>query len=219
MAITMFGKVKALEGQIDEMLNTLSQAGMHFEKLVKHYMKSGADESFLQQCQMLKDLEQKGNSMSREIARSLYTEMLIPDSRGDVLSLLQYLDYLLDQYEHIATAVSVERPSLDESSSEQRASFVELVENTVKCVEAAVVTTRAFFKDLRKVEDNAHKISFYEAEVDRIAMQLKRQIFDSDTALDRKMQARYFVDKIDELADEAEELGDEISIYTIKRSL
>jgi len=48
---------------------------------------------------------------------------------------------------------------------------------------------------------------------------LKRQIFDSDTALDRKMQARYFVDKIDELADEAEELGDEISIYTIKRSL
>jgi predicted phosphate transport protein (TIGR00153 family) len=219
MAIAMFGKVKALEGRIDEMLNTLSQAGMLFEQLVKRYLAHGADKEFEEQCQKLKDLEQSGNGLSREIARSLYTEMLIPDSRGDVLSLLQYLDYLLDQYEHIATAISVEKPALDAITEQQRAIFTELLENSVKCVEASVVTARAFFKNLRTVEDNAHKIGFYETEADHIASRLKREIFDSDMGLDRKMQARYFVDKIDELADEAEELGEEISIYTIKRSL
>jgi len=219
MAIAMFGKVKALEGRIDEMLNTLSQAGMQFEQLVKRYLTHGADEEFEAQCQKLKDLEQSGNRLSREISRSLYTEMLIPDSRGDVLSLLQYLDYFLDQYEHVATAILVERPDLDQSTEEQQAIFTELLENSVKSVEAAVVTTRAFFKDLRTVEDNAHKIAFYESEADRIAGRCKREIFNSDMGLDRKLQARYFVDKIDELADEAEELGDEISIYTIKRSL
>ena len=217
----MYGKVKALEGRIDEMLNTLSQAGIQFELLMRRYLTHGADDDYLEQSRTLREMEQKGNNLGREIARSLYTEMLIPDSRGDVLSLLQYLDYLLDEYEHIATAISVERPHLDpgQVDEERRALFLELVENCVKCVEAAVVTARAFFKDLRTVEDNAHKIGFFENEVDRIANRLKRDVFDSGLGLDQKMQVRYFIDKLDDLADEAEEMGDEISIYTIKRSL
>ena len=111
MAIPMFGKVKALEGRVDELLNTLSQAGMQFEKLSRHYLNRGVDDEFLEQCAKLKEMEQSGNKMCREITRSLYTEMLIPDARGDVLSLLQYLDYLLDQYERIANALEVENLS------------------------------------------------------------------------------------------------------------
>jgi uncharacterized protein Yka (UPF0111/DUF47 family) len=219
MAIAMFGKVRALEGKVDEILNTLSQAGMLFEQLMRRYIAHGADEEFLAKCQKLKQMEQSGNSMTREIARLLYTEMLIPDSRGDVLSLLQYLDFLLDKYAYIATAISVERPKLEQVGKEERSLLTDLVVNCVCCVEAAVVTARAFFKDIRTVEDNAHKIGFYASEVDRIASHLKQEIFGSEMGLDKKMHARYFVDKLDELADEAEELGDEISIFTIKRSL
>ena len=50
-------------------------------------------------------------------------------------------------------------------------------------------------------------------------MRLKRAIFDSDLALEQKLHFRYFVDALDELADDAEDAAEWIAIYTIKRSL
>jgi uncharacterized protein Yka (UPF0111/DUF47 family) len=144
--------------------------------------------------------------------------MLIPDSRSDVLSLIQDLDYLLDLYERISSALDIERPEVSGLSDKLRALFAELVDNTIKCVEATVASARAFFKDIATVEDNVHKIGFYEAEVDEIAKRIKKEIFDADIPLDRKMHLRYFVDILDDLSDEAEETGEWLSIYTIKRS-
>ena len=45
------------------------------------------------------------------------------------------------------------------------------------------------------------------------------KIFDSDLSLDQKLQARYFIDRIDEIANLAEDTVDKIFIYTLKRSI
>ena len=62
-------------------------------------------------------------------------------------------------------------------------------------------------------------MGFHEEEADQIATHLKKALFDSSLSLDRKLHLRYFVDKIDNLADEAEDAGDLLAIYSIKRSL
>ena len=48
---------------------------------------------------------------------------------------------------------------------------------------------------------------------------LARRIFDSEMALDQKMHLRYFVEKIDRICDQAEDIADEVQIYAIKRSV
>ena len=48
---------------------------------------------------------------------------------------------------------------------------------------------------------------------------LARKIFDSKLPLDQKMHLRYFVEKIDRICDQAEDIADEIQIYAIKRSI
>ena len=48
---------------------------------------------------------------------------------------------------------------------------------------------------------------------------LARKIFDSELSLDKKMHLRYFVEKIDRICDQAEDIADEIQIYAIKRSI
>jgi uncharacterized protein Yka (UPF0111/DUF47 family) len=94
-----------------------------------------------------------------------------------------------------------------------------LVENTVKCVEMPVVSSRAFLRDIGAVDDHVHKVSYYEAEVDSLAVKLKRHIFAQDFPLELKMQYRYFIDNLDQLADDAKDASEWIAIYTIKRSL
>lgn len=219
MKITMFGSAKSIETQIDEYLNTVSQAAILFSQIIARYVSHGADPTFEERRSQLKSSESNGNQLARTIGMSLYTDMLIPDSRGDVLSLLQDLDYLLDLLDKIAAAIDVERPEIGDIKEGYKEDFKELAATAVESVEAAVQTARAFFKDLTAVADHGHKIGFYEAQVDELALRLKKDIFGSNLPLERKMQLRHFVDLLDDLADEAEDVGDWISIYTIKRSL
>ena len=54
---------------------------------------------------------------------------------------------------------------------------------------------------------------------DKISTKLKRAVFASDLDLAHKTQLRYFVERIDELANEAEDIADYLAIYTIKRKI
>jgi predicted phosphate transport protein (TIGR00153 family) len=141
---------------------------------------------------------------------------LIPDSRGDVLSLLEDLDDLLDALKSTLLSVSIERPEIPD---EANPALKELISVAVKGVESTVQASRAFFTNFTAVRDHIHKIGIYEREADRLALRLKKSIFQSELPLDRKMHLRDLVDTVDLLADEAENVGDRLSIYTIKRSL
>ena len=164
-------------------------------------------------------MEKSANGTASRIGRSLYTEMLIPDLRADVLSLIQDLDYLIDSYARNAAAFQIEKPDISFAPEGAGELYRGLLANTVKCVEATVQAARAFFKNIGAVEDHVHKISFFENEVDDLAVRLKRVIFETDLPLERKLHFRDFVDALDELADDAEDAGEWIAIYTIKRSL
>ncbi|MCP4410280.1 MAG: DUF47 family protein, partial [Gammaproteobacteria bacterium] len=96
MRITLFGTSKMVEADVDQFLNKLSEAGILFEQAIKYYFSQGADESFEAKVSRLREIEKSANELARKIGRELYTHMLIPDLRADVLSLIQELDYLVD---------------------------------------------------------------------------------------------------------------------------
>jgi uncharacterized protein Yka (UPF0111/DUF47 family) len=132
------------------------------------------------------------------------------------LSLLEDLDYLLDVMKSTLLNISIERPDIPDDGEPD---LKELVALAVKAVESTVQASRAFFADISGVRDHIHKIGFFEREADKIALRLKKRIFDSDLPLDRKLHLRDLVDTVEKLPDEAENVGDKLSIYTIKRSL
>ena len=57
----------------------------------------------------------------------------------------------------------------------------------------------------------------YEKEADKISLNLKTAIFDSSLDLSFKIQLREFADRIDGIADLAEDVADRLAIYAIKR--
>jgi len=164
----------------------------------------------------LRALEMEGNRLRRSIETRLYTEMLIPDFRADVLALLEDLNFLLGLVEDILLAITVEKPEVEDAFKDE---FKLLTATAVKTMEAAVLAARAFFRNIAAVRDHLNKVGFHEEEADQIATRLRKALFDSSLGLDRKLHLRYFVDKIDNLADEAEDAGDLLAIYSIKRSL
>jgi predicted phosphate transport protein (TIGR00153 family) len=217
--LALFGKTKAMEAEIDEFFDTVSQGGILFEETLSHFMVQGADDVFAQRQQQISEIESNGDNLVKSIVRALYTEMLIPESRADVLSLLQDIDHILDDFKKVCFAVDVERPDLSDLYPQLINSFQDLVSVVVRAVETLIQAARAFFRDINSVRDHLHKVNFLEAEADKLAMYLKRQIFESSLPLERKMHLRDFVDLVDAIADEAEDVADWLAIYTIKRSL
>jgi len=202
--------------RIDDFLDNVSESGLLFKLGVDSYLK-GNVESFEKKLEDITQTENQGDSLRRSLEEQLYVQMLIPESRGDVLELLENMDTLLDRFKGAMWRFEIECPTIP---PEMHNDFKELVACVVESVEAMVRSARAFFKDITAVSDHMHKVSYWEKQSDKVSTRLQRNIFrQNELQLSHKLQLRDFVMHVDQIADQAEDVADKLSIYVIKRSL
>jgi predicted phosphate transport protein (TIGR00153 family) len=202
--------------QFDVFLDKVSEAGLLFKTGVEAYFSDNI-ESFKKKIEDIIETEHDGDALRRDLEETLYIQTLIPESRGDVLELLENMDALLDRFKGALWKFNIERPQV---SIELHDDFKELTGIVVEAVEAIVRSARAFFKDLSSVADHIHKVPYWESQSDKIASKLQQTIFrKEDLSLSEKLQLRDFVKHIDKIADRAEDVSDKLRIYVIKRTL
>jgi predicted phosphate transport protein (TIGR00153 family) len=214
--LTLFRRTKELETQIDDFLDKMSQSALLFQRAVEIYLTDGPTKEFEDRLNQVNAMESTADHLRRAIETQLYAQTLIPESRGDVLGLLENLDNVLNLCEGGLWAFAIEKPEIPE---EFHANYKMLTEQVVNTVEALVLASRAFFRNIEAVADHMHKVMFYEKEADKVSTKLKLAIFDSDLPLSHKAQLRNFVEHIDNLADKSEDVADRLAIYTIKRTV
>jgi len=214
--LRLFGRTKDLESQIDKFLDKLSESTVMFRLGVRTYLKEGANGEFGQKLKAVNTLESEADTLRRNIEKELYTHTLIPDARGDVLGLIETLDHVMNSFEGVLWAISIEKPDIPE---EYKAGYRKLTNMVVKAAEALVLAARSFFRSPHTVGEYIHKVLIFEKEADKISTQLKRDIFNSDLELARKAHLRNFVEQIDNVADWAEDVSDRLAIYAIKRTV
>ncbi len=212
----LFRKTKELELKMNEFLDAISETAMVFKEGLKYYLR-GDEEALQRQIKTIRKKENQADVLRREIEAQLYTETLIPESRGDVLALLENTDDLSNKAKKNLIELSIQRPQIP---VELHADFRDLCEYTNSAVNEVVNAIRAFLSNPVTVRDYLHKVYHFEKESDRLAEKLKTKIFAyKDIELSKKAHLRYFVQHFDVLADRAEDVADRLAIYTIKRSL
>ncbi len=212
----LFRKTRNLEGQIDDFLDCISESGLIFQKAIKIYLDHGMCEDFEDSKNQVQQIETRGDNLRRAIETQLYEQTLIPDLRADVLKLLEDLDNLINITQANCFRFAIEKPDIPE---DYKADFMELTKTVVICVDTVVMSARAFFRNIEAVRDHNSKVLFYETEADIISTKLKTKAFSSDLPKVEMFHLRYFIERIDELANEAEDIADTLAIYTIKRSI
>jgi predicted phosphate transport protein (TIGR00153 family) len=202
--------------KMDDFLDQVSEAGMLFRHGVDAYLK-GNRPSFAKKIEDIADVEHVGDALRRDLEEQLYTQTLIPDSRGDVLELLENMDGLLDRFKGALWRFEIEQPDI---YPELHDDIRELAACVVESVEAMVRSTRAFFKDISTVADHLHKVSHWESQSDKVSTRIQSRVFrEEERDLSYRMQLRDFIRHVDKIADRAEDVADKLRIYVIKRSL
>lgn len=214
--VSIFKKAKGIESNIEKFLQSIELGASHFELGLKEYFE-GKNETFADRCGKIQELESQCDSLRFDIKFTLYSDLLIPDARGDVLGLIENLDNVIDLAEKVFVQFSLEKPIIYPFLKDD---FVTLTEASVKSVHKLIPAVRAFFHDPGKVADLVTQVHFWEHEADKAEYRIKEKAFASEEIeqFSRKVHMRHFAEKISLLADEAEAVAERLEVYAIKRA-
>ncbi len=206
---------KFVESQIDTFLDVVSDSALLFQLGMEDYLKD-RNTQFEDRLNHIRENEKKADNLRVAIERYLYERTLIPESRGDVLAILENTDEVVDNIKDSLMQFSIEMPRIPEELDDL---WLQTTRASVAAVEQLVYAVRSFFRDLSAVNNYIHKVYFFEREADQIGEKLRRQIFSLDIDLALKSQLRFFAIHIEKISDYAQAVCDRLSIYTIKRQL
>ena len=212
----LLSRTKRLEIQIEEFLDKVTESTELFSIAFKVYLAEGVDTQFEEFMNKIQATEREGDELRRQIETELYERTLIPDLRSDVIWLIENMDKLTNTCKANLFRLSIQQPEIPDKL---RATYIELIDITIDCVNKVVFTARNFFEDHESVADLAREVALLETKADEVSSPLQRRIFDSDLDLSQKMQLRYFVEHFDELANQSEDIADQLAISAIKRRI
>lgn len=211
-----FRTTRIVQAQIQEFLDAVSMAVMAYQDGMVAYLKEGWLEATEEKLQQICSYESRGDDLRSHIGLTLYTEMLLPDTAGDVLTLLSDLDHLLDRMRGHFILMGIEKPEFPADCNE---AIIDFISHACSAMEQTVTAARIYFRDPKAVHDQIHKIHYHEEEAEKMAIRVLRSIFSGAYPLERKCQLRDHLLHIDRLADQADETGDAIAIYAVKRAI
>lgn len=213
----LFNKTITLEVKIENFLDNVTNAGILFKEGIIDYI-DGDMEQFHNKLTEIRKNEETADQLRREIRYRLYKKMLIPESRGDVLGLLETTDNVVDTTKKVLGHFDVEKPRIREFLHKN---INKLADASAKALDNVVLANRAFFNNERAIADYIHKVHYYEHEADQLEEEIKKSIFECEEIPDlaEKMQLRDFVQLIARLSDDAEDVVERLSVYAIKRNI
>lgn len=158
--------------------------------------------------------EAKADDLRRSIELTLYEKALIPESRGDVLGLIETVDRIPNSFEHIVADMHVQQLAVPKKFRER---FLNLVEVNVDAYNAMRDSVRDFFYNRKNTVERLSHIDERESKSDQLQRKLIKNIFAADMDTGEKILLRDLVNQIGEISDGAEQCADRLILAVVKR--
>ena len=209
-------KSKQIETMLEEFFCRCDKCMDLFGNAMEIYFKEGAGENFEKAANECHRLESSADDQRRKIEHTLYGEALLPDSRGDLLGLLEVFDKVPNEAETVLFSILCQRIDMVEELKDCFKQLVDLNIEAYRLVRKAVDT---LFKTPKLTADATRKVDDKESESDRLERNIIGELFKGDYATEQKLLLRDLVIQIGDISDRAENSADRIDIVAIKRQI
>ena len=209
-------KQKKIHDQITQYRETVLQCMDAFAGILKRHCENSDTAIANSDFNEVHKAESRADDIRREIEVTMYSKALFPESRGDILGLLETMDKVPNQAEECVRMIYEQGISVPEELVPQVARLVEVC---VRCVSVMTDAVEQLFSNYRNAAFVIGRIDELETEADHIESSLKRQVFASDIDGMQKILLRDLIKGIAALCDRSETVGDRIRIIVAKRSI
>lgn len=212
----LFKKTRIIKKEIQDYLDKTLETVLVFYQGSNDYF-SQDYEALIQHVKKIKELERELDDLRRDIEFKLYSYMLLPDSRGDIMELLERLDDIANQSSRALLSIELERPPIP---SDFFNAFNKILDLSRDAADQLIAAFTAYFTNSRQLKTHTQKVKFYEREIDQYEERLKREIFaNMEFDLAQKIQLRDFVDLLASISDCAEDISERLIISSLKRAI
>ncbi|MFW6410287.1 MAG: DUF47 domain-containing protein [Halanaerobiales bacterium] len=159
--------------------------------------------------------ESEADEYRREIINKLLQGTLMPNTRGDLMNLIENIDDIADEAENILDSTLFIALDLSELNQKQVREMINQIKKQYKKLARAV---SHLFTDMTQALTEAGQLENIESSIDDIEENIIRKISErEDLELARKLAYRDTVSNISDMADKIENAGDIIEIIVAMR--
>ena len=214
---SFFKKSVDLNLKIESFLEIISDISLLFNQVIDDYL-AGNSIKYEGKIKKIIKLESEADTLEREIKIMLYKYTLVPNLRGDILSLVKDLDNISDMIEETSKDFLIQKPIFPKVLHEP---IKNICKETLNCIDELRYAVRSFFNEVHLVNDHINKIKFYEHTIDEIEDEINIKLFNSEIIKDlaTRLQLKSFINRIANLSDEAQRISDKLAIFTIKSEI
>jgi predicted phosphate transport protein (TIGR00153 family) len=187
-----------------------------FEKAVTAYIEDPDRDALHEGYKRVHQAEGKADDIRREIEVLMYSKALFPESRGDILGLIETMDRVPNQTESVVRMIHNQHIPLPKAFAP---AILSMIEASCRCIKELINAVNSLFDNFMNATVYVGKIDELESEVDHIEEDLIDQIFSSREDGFIKILLRDMVRRIANITDRAENVGDRIRIIVAKRSI
>lgn len=213
----LFKKNKKLMERLEEYLQVNQETMDEFVEAINYVMDKKIDEHFEVLARQTHTKESNADDIRRKIEHEMYAKSQLPESRRDLLEIIEQLDRIPNQAESILNMfLSQHTPLVNRIKADMK----ELVKISNETVKHTIDATRECFNTSEKLKELSRHIDNNESVGDRLERKMIKTIFaDKEMSSGDKLIQKEFILEVGHICDLCESIKDKLVITSIKRSI
>jgi predicted phosphate transport protein (TIGR00153 family) len=209
-----FKKEKQLEKLIYNYLENLGMIEKQFVKAMNLWIKEGISDDFHFLIDQTHKHESRADDLRDEANELMYRRALIPESREDIMALLESVDQIPRSFELILNLIRTQKIATPDFIVPD---IKELIQVSMDSCELMVKQIDTMIKKKEGVRALLATIDQNESHCDHIERRIITRVFDSDLDAFLKLQLKEMVVALGEISDQADRVSKRVNIMTMKR--
>jgi hypothetical protein len=210
----LFKKETQLDSLILQYLENLTRTQEHFVKAMETCLDEGICGQFSFLIDQTHKFESKADEIREEVNLLMYSRALIPESREDIMNLLEHMDVIPRIFElilHLIRTQKLKIPQFIELETK------DLIRISVESCELMIRQVELMIKNKQGIRALLATIDHNESHCDHIERTLMTKVFDSDLDTCTKLQLKELIIAMGEISDQADRVSKRVNIMTLKR--
>ena len=209
-----FKKQRQIESLIYDYLNNLKMTEQHFSEALITCLKNGVCDNFDFLTEQTHKFESKADDIREEIKALMYGKALIPESRGDIMGLLESMDQIPRILELILHMIETQKLVIPDFIV---LDIKELIKISLDSCDLLFKQVSSLFKKNEDLGSLVTTVDHNESHCDHIERRIITKVFDSDIDPFQKLQLKDMIIHMGEISDQADRVSKRINIISMKR--
>lgn len=212
----LFGAQHEIQKKLGDYLDHVTVMAADLRAAIAAYLNRDGD-GFEVLFARINETEHRLDTLRRNIEEEIYGRSLLPDTRGDILGLLEAIDKIPNRMQSVTREMTLQNIRVPDTL---HPSLLALADRDALIVNVLVGTVRSFLDRPAEVKQGAKEISHHEHEGDAIEQEAMALTFnDAALSLAHQLQLHRLIEGLGSICDIAEDVGDRLVIAALKRIL